>query len=253
MADQESKSGLSIPWANITALFIAVVGGLTLLFDPLVSSRPQKGSRPLGTTAEQDVDARLWQDPLRVAVEHFEKAVQAEKENVFARSDEKVRKLSDHLAANAAVLEPDRKRILILPVAIPGGPYAENNERRLRTRHAVISGLAASGFTPDDGEHIGYFVLAPPEAGDVRKPPLSSNLPAYLVPFEWFVPRYRDPALAQPSDVERVLILWFRDDVPGTKWLGRLEHLGATVRWNTAAQRVCVIGPGSSTSLNRIL
>ena len=253
MAESESKGGGSIPWVNLTALLMAVAGGISLLLQPLVSSRPQKGSRPVEAIAEQDVDARLWQDPLRVAIEDFEKTAGAEKANALKRPEGHLQNLRAEVKKYEAADGAD-KRLLILPVAIPGGPYAENNERRLRFRQAVISGLAASGFTPDDGEHIGYFLLPQPDRGlysysGTLPPSLSAN----VVPFEWFGPRYADAKLAQPPGIEHVLILWLRDDVPDASWLGTLYELGEALDWKAAAHMIRVIGPGTSTSLKLIL
>jgi hypothetical protein len=250
MSERESKGGGSIPWANMAALFVAVVGGLSLLLEPLVSSRPQKGSRPVEAVGDQDVDARLWQDPLRVSIEHFEKAAAAEKGNVLKRTEAHLQSLKDQVNTDRA--KGAQKKLLILPVAIPGGPYAEDNERRLRSRHAVVSGLAASGFTPRFGDHIGYFLLPEPDrALYLGTVPVSFS--ANVVPFEWFVRDYPDAALKQSQGIEHVLIIWLRDDFPNTQWLGVLHDLGEALDWNAAEHMIRVIGPASSTSLNRLL
>jgi hypothetical protein len=142
--------------------------------------------------------------------------------------------------------------LLILPVMIPGGPYAENNERRLRTRQAVISGLAVSGFTPKDGERIGYFLLPQPDlSNSVAESP--SLLSARVVPYEWFGPRYDDPNLANPEGIAHILILWVRDDLPGATPLNTLSTLGEALEWDASKQNISVIGPGTSTSLTSLL
>jgi hypothetical protein len=42
-------------------------------------------------------------------------------------------------------------------VSVSGAPYSEDQENRRRTRYAVLAGLAAEGFIPDDPEHIGFY------------------------------------------------------------------------------------------------
>jgi hypothetical protein len=243
MAEQENKGGGSVSWANVTALLVAVAGGISLLISPLVSSRPQKGSRPVQTVADQDVDARLWQDPLRVAIDHFESAG-PQKAEVLKRAKEHIDKMRLEVSRLRGSAE-EPKKLLILPVMIPGGPYAENNERRLRTRHAVVSGLAVSGYTPRDGEHIGYFVLPQLDGSN-------DGRSAHVVPYEWFQQASPNSGVSKPEGELCVLILWVRDDLPGARPLHTLRILGEALTWDPTAHRVAVIGPGTSTSLTKL-
>ena len=66
MADND-KQKFDIPWATLLPI-IAAVAGIIVQFRPLVSERPAApGEKAVEVVAEQDVDARLWQDPLVVA------------------------------------------------------------------------------------------------------------------------------------------------------------------------------------------
>src|SRR5262249_55252396 len=40
---------------------------------------------------------------------------------------------------------------------VSGAPYSEDQETRRRTRYAVLAGLAAEGFIPQDPKHIGFY------------------------------------------------------------------------------------------------
>ena len=73
MAEKEEKSA-SIPWLPLITL-IGVGSGVLLFFPQLISSRPGGGdSRLAGNTFDhQTIDARLWQDPLGVAIADREK------------------------------------------------------------------------------------------------------------------------------------------------------------------------------------
>ena len=160
MADQ-SKKATGLPLTNI-AVLLALLGGVALYRLPLTSSRP--GVEPARGSvgwSGQDVDARLWQDPLDVSSKHREALShgdglsdherQAESD---AHSIERVRTLLNEGSDGdcAGVSHPR-----VLAVMVPGGAYEEHVERRLRTRHAVVEGLSALGFVPDDYLHIGYF------------------------------------------------------------------------------------------------
>ena len=99
----------------------------------------------------QDVDARLWQDPLRTTAEH-EIQVKGQKDPV-----------EDSLhAAKTLREELSSSSYWVLAVMIPGGPYAEYSETRLRTRHAVLEALGKQNYMPRDDEHIGYIKIDQP-------------------------------------------------------------------------------------------
>jgi hypothetical protein len=194
MADND-KPKIDIPWATLLPL-AAVLAGVIATYKPLVSERPSvPGERTAPVIAEQDVDARLWQDPIGVA--------QKQKELLDEQIDKGLGKKGDtelhDIAALAQLLgerintfhDPDHKNVLLLAVMLDAGPYSEQAESRLRARQAVLEGLSESGFAPIDGEHIG-FVTA-------DWPPQTDNLPS-----PWTPP---PPACAAPPPMERALVL----------------------------------------------
>src|SRR6478672_8873653 len=66
MADND-KPKFDLPWGTLLPL-LAVLAGVIATYKPLVSERPSVPSeKNAPVIAEQDVDARLWQDPLGVA------------------------------------------------------------------------------------------------------------------------------------------------------------------------------------------
>ena len=65
MADNDKRK-FDLPWGTILPV-LAVLAGLVAHFKPLVSTRPSIASEKfIPVTAAQDVDARLWQDPIAV-------------------------------------------------------------------------------------------------------------------------------------------------------------------------------------------
>jgi hypothetical protein len=81
--DKPRKS-IELPWPAIAAALVAV-GGVFLYLNPLETSRPaERTGLHLSFNHPQDVDARLWQDPLRTTAEH-ETQVQGQKDSVISQ------------------------------------------------------------------------------------------------------------------------------------------------------------------------
>jgi hypothetical protein len=123
---------------------------------------------------------------------------------------------------------------LILGAMVPGGPYAENAEQRRRTRYAVLSGLAVSGYAPEDSEHIGYFET------DTNK---STQLPE-RIPFEWF------------NSIEKskssVLLVWLDETAFSLDPLNTVKRLKEFINLPLNNQNIpnyLFIGPNSSDTL----
>src|SRR5207245_2835675 len=123
--DPQQKS-FDIPWPAVITVTALLVGYFT--YRSLQTSRPvERVGYSFPKTDLQDVNARLWQDPLRAAYEHFADT-----------SAQGCKNPSLHTIETLRDNRPSTGSWQILAVMIPGGPYAEYNEIRLRARHAVI-------------------------------------------------------------------------------------------------------------------
>jgi hypothetical protein len=285
MAEKEEKSA-PFPWLPLITL-IGAGSGILLLFPQLTSSRPGGGDPWLtGNTFDyQAVEARLWQDPLGVAVADREKDLERERtEKQRERKNEKhsvihsvarfqellIRKCFAKPVINPVLpainpllqsaiysvdekscFEEQAKHIQILAVMIPGGPYVEDVERRLRSRRAVIEGLSIAGYGPEKDDEIGYFYvpwrpLEPNvvdcvrklEAGRSEEEKHSSEIKSVivptrcnskeedanglLVPYEWCEPADFG---AKKTAFAHVLVLWLKDDAFRDAPLARLADL----------------------------
>src|SRR5947208_274670 len=181
MADN-NKPKFDLPWATLLPL-LAVLAGVVATYKPLVSERPSGPSEKTAPViAAQDVDARLWQDPIGVAqkqkalldtpkAEDAAKKTNAELHNITA--------LATLLRERVKIFDGN---VLLLAVMLDAGPYSEQAESRLRARQAVLEGLSESGFVPVDGEHIGFVTATwPPPEANVPSPPIERAL---LLPWE---------------------------------------------------------------------
>ena len=261
MEKERSSSGSGLT-ANGFVWLAAVAAGVIL-----VRQLPWEDSRPLGTEpkpyryeAEQDIDARLWQDPL----------------GAVARGRQEYRKGRESVPTGAPAFDPpghsacdlkdriiavrgDGRRPLIVGAMVSGGPYPDDAEVRRRARYAVLAGLSQMGFVPEDSGHLGYFTLGPSGSGR-RK-----DLPAFVA-YEWFsaptarLSRFARTSNPQPPD--SVLLLWLDEDVVGNAPVASVERvkeilLGAGQSGDPClrsskshiAPSFVILGPGYSSSL----
>ena len=122
---------------------------------PLEGSRPATAGRSISEhVGEQHVDARLWQDPFAAVAEALTKAPELKPENCDrSYSGYKDIEMYCRPPSEAPGAAPD----LTLLVSVSGTPYSEDQEARRRKRYAVLAGLDAEGFVPEDPQHIGFY------------------------------------------------------------------------------------------------
>ena len=234
--DKPRKS-IELPWPAIAATLVAL-GGVFVYLNPLQTSRPaERTGFHLSFNDLQDVDARLWQDPLRTTAEHEAKA-QAQ---IGAGRDVSVEDPFHAVEALGEKLRsPDSSgpSVSVLAVMIQGGPYAEYSEARLRMRHAVLEALGKQKYVPLDGEHIGYVKIDKPEW----------HWHSMIVPFEWCEREVHKTV--EPLD--QICVLWLRDEEFKNAPLSRLDWLlrdSTALGINTTKIETRIIGPRTSTTL----
>lgn len=109
--------------------------------------------------SEPPVEARLWEDPLAALVRHRKVCPVEAKEGSLAdpRCKSGERK-ADTLQAD---LRPDTADLTVIAALLPGAGFVGAEEARRRLRYAVLAGLSAEGFIPDDSEHMGLLRARP--------------------------------------------------------------------------------------------
>jgi hypothetical protein len=171
VAEKEEKS-VSVPWLPLLTL-IGIGSGVLFFFPQLISSRPGGGDIRLAeyTFDPQTVDARLWQDPLGVTFENWQRHMESGEAHsiclfqdrlinrCFAASPKFPPKEELRVVEQANQQPALTQQVQILAVMIPGGPYVEDVERRLRSRRAVIEGLGVAGYDPEKDHELGYFCI----------------------------------------------------------------------------------------------
>ncbi len=202
MAEKEEISG-GFPWLPLVTL-LTVGSGVILLLPQITSSRPGGGDPKLVQTFDpQAINARLWQDPLGVviadqgtnvatelklpnehSIDHFqdlliEKCIP--KPPFFPLTRERL------IKENAERGRESTERLQICAVMIPGGPYVEDVERRIRARRAVIEALGEAHYRPEQDHELGYVCLP--------WQPLVQNVTAAVSRLERNRANYQDPTL----------------------------------------------------------
>ncbi|MCR9247179.1 MAG: hypothetical protein NXI31_19270 [bacterium] len=200
-------------------LVLSAITGHFVVSDRVGTHRPVVANRGgIALPGGQNVDARLWQDPLA--------AVLAAKSDRSA--DQALKHLTNRIrehvgtppqkppAADVPPAVVAQQSLTILPVFIPGGDYAEDSEVRRRYRVAVVSALMTADFVPSSTEHIGSFSFQPVLAAGLEAKPMP-------IPYEWyehsrFVERTGDTPAA-------VLVLWLPERALGSDPLLGGEHV----------------------------
>src|SRR5438067_6974383 len=273
MAENEKRK-LDIPWVTLLPI-VAALAGVVAQYKPLVSVRPAVPSeKSVALAADQDVDARLWQDPLGV-VQKERAALEADLQVKKVAPDRVQRHTISALAdrIRKSVFQTDEGHVLVLAVMLDSGPYLEQAESRLRARQAVLAGLSESGYVPVDGEHIGFTVQEPwplvvdsgpfPDASDAKASPTPAG--GSLL-FAWeqcaAVGDFR-PSAAQAIPevgaevIERIIVLWLPAASFNSNPLGNFAELLMKLADNKPHDRsefhVKLIGPANSTGLATML
>lgn len=160
----------SFPWASV-AVLVAFVTSTQLVphaFDPLRPPEKERAQSTLGGALE--VDARLWEDPF-IAVRRYESErlercdklykvladAQACKANA-SRGDESMRTYWGQLDHDG---DQDVSETLVIAALVPGNPFVGAEEGRRRERYAILAGLAAKDYVPDNAERIGILEFNP--------------------------------------------------------------------------------------------
>ncbi|MEB2307692.1 MAG: hypothetical protein OZ917_00065 [Candidatus Brocadiaceae bacterium] len=237
MADQQEDK-FSYPIPAILLIIAIVAGGIFKFYAPLNTLRPplveKDYEQPLG---EEDVLARMWQDPFQAVENHIRYRKAQDGSFKIMEKDRDSKNFKPEL-------DPEIHSVLILPVMITAGCFSENIEERLRSRYAVLSALHVAGYQPKHAEHIGYFERA------IHGQPRT-------IPYEWFT---SDPlpvnSLLRERMYDAVLVLWLGDEYFEKEPCKELGDLFEDIQkcFDSELQLLMkVLGPTNSADLKEIV
>jgi len=248
----KSSNPLGLAPSTWITIVIAVMGIFAIKQYPFQDARPTDLWFPAYShtvTEDQDVEARLWEDPL-AAVETARRVVATsevdELQPIVTRPP-----CSDRLWPSPQPENPDihsvqhlcssikasvlRGGVLVMGVMVPGAPYAADIENRRRTRYAVLAGLYRSGYMPLNNQHVGYVRLA-----ELYDDPIRAN---DLAAFEWF----QSDTTGKESRAAQVLLLWLDQDGFRTKPISQLSRIAMGVL--PTEDSLLILGPADSDGL----
>ncbi len=271
MSEQNTSSDTSsqVPGIAVVAM---ILGFLVYKDTAFESSRPSMTEAE--KTSTEDVRARLWQDPFEAVQLHIKQTGYSGEPGEIIELDKKhsiqMGKAPQRICNSgnpnnhAHSIEElrcqiqrdtqENEELRVVAVMIPGGPYAEDREWRLRYRYAVISQLTDMNYIPENPEHIGFIDFLYECKSNTDKK--FCDWPNYM-PYEWFKSRLS----------AKVLVLWLDNDAfslnkDPLNMLGRLKNgitPGEKAKDNKFGKNdyvqpsLNIIGPHSSDTMEQML
>ena len=243
MGDDKSNNAWGMFNNPLPILMVGLLAAGVLVKNvPLESARPADPERvKLVPAGQQDVEARLWQDPFAAVEKHENSSDQTvmPPENIPRMLSPPLRHKASPATHTLETLRNSikaRKEVIVVAVSVFGGSYAEDAEGRRRSRFAVVSALGSHDYHPEDLNAIGYFYLDLPEPDPV-------HLIHLTVPYEWF---------KKQDESSYVLVLWLNEDKLSTarRPLNNLHTLVNELTLDLAGGlKVKLIGPAGSAML----
>jgi len=240
MADADKQAGTSVEGAGVTLIVLVALGCLYFSHrEPrlLSSLAAMTEVSIIAPAAAQKVDVRSWEDPFAAVARSLDKFGKDELAKCPTPTTAAAI-ASDRSVCNSPLMNLN-KETLVIGVTMSGAPYAEDAERRRRTRYAVLAGLDQAEFMPKDARHLGYFLWTQPDIEHTVVP----------VPYQWFE---KAPSQNQAATFQRILVLWLDEDAFNDHPLQKLSALKQFVFNNNEEsddENLNIIGPYSSDTL----
>lgn len=276
----DNKGG-GFPWTSL-AVLVAFITSTQLVPHAFDQLRPAEKERAQAVTAaDLEVEARLWEDPF-VAVrrhesERLERCDKLYKDAAKAtdcklKSVASLRTPSELSRRLVGDDELDSKETLVLVVLVPGNAFVGAEEGRRRTRYAVLAGLQAKGYVPDNAERLGLLQLEGAKLSPETAPAGDGARPGLLVPYELLSASALSAAVATSSparpsqaasDVadiagasryKQVALLWVDETALPSRKLDSLALVLHTlfepwVSADLAPPQLALIGPSTTDAL----
>ena len=235
MGDDKNRTPL-IPISGVLVILAAL--GVTIFTQPFKGARPPA---PDYRECHTKVNARLWQDPFQAVLDGVE-------------GRESLSPCEFNILQGASLIAPkkscrapvggveDHGKLTVLGVMVPGAPYVEDGEKRMRYRYALLSGLGRLGYVPEDSEHIEFMKIL--TDGEPESYTLSNVMPMERL------------ASSKPgAEGNRILVLWINDTVFEKEPLKKIDRLVEYLGFPFKSQEVGlkIIGPARSETLRGML
>lgn len=226
MAEQDRAASI-MPLLLVFTVIGGVGGGL-YLHEPLESSRPKEAEMAISPMAGNEfVPARAWQDPFSAIARCREKPTKGIENH--CNSTGAYPRLPESLSFEKSTSSEkssssQNPKLMIMPVMVHGGAYAEDVENRRRRRYAVLSAMAKKDYQLADAGNIGYFQF-PHHHKSCDAGAAGNTNSCFVVPYEWL--RHDSADDSQDSSDSRpwILLLWLDERQFGSEPLTEIADL----------------------------
>ncbi|WP_374090381.1 hypothetical protein [Methylomicrobium lacus] len=235
MPPQQSNTSIG-DWTKFLAMLSLALGAWWV--EPVLhSNRPSARMETIEHHFIQDVDARLWQDPLAAVTQTSNDKIRGHGKRDLSWLKKVV------IAGNTQ---------LVIGAMVHGGASPEQMENRRRTRYAVLAALNKHRYVPSDPEHIGYIkVGTPPKACPQSFPPMA---------FERFELDKQTAGNQRPETPRNILLLWLTNDVFEAESYDEKQRASYPADPKDCLQAIfdqlevspILIGPADSATLRRL-
>ena len=234
MGDDKNKTPL-VPISGVLVILAAL--GITIFGQPYKGARPPA---PEYRECHSKVNARLWQDPFQAVLDGA-KGREGLTPCEFDIASDSVRDQSTETCPASIGAGEAGSKLMVLGVMVPGAPYVEDGEKRMRYRYAVLSGLGRLGYVPEDPEHIEFIKIQ--DGGKSQSPSMLG-----VMPLERLV-RSRTG-----GERNRILVLWMNDGLFQKEPLKKIDQLGKYLGPLYEMSDVFrIIGPARSDTLREMV
>ncbi|HEV2268635.1 MAG TPA: hypothetical protein VGR92_04180 [Steroidobacteraceae bacterium] len=244
----ESKSptpnlgGNAFVWVAIAAAILAYATGRS----NLENLRPRANElATVPTNTEQDIDARLWQDPFATVLEadgsyYGWTGAAGVRVGSPLHPCRPLGAAQDDMHCRSPLASANNSSAQVIGIIVPGDPYSEDVEFRRRTRYAALAALDVLGYSPRDPQHIGVYI-PPAPAGSL--PYVAASRSDFggplFVPYEFL-----------ERDGQPLILLWLGEEAFGQDPLDRLATLLQALGLRPEdGSRVRILGPQGSDTL----
>jgi len=227
-------------------ILLVILGTFIWKNVPLQSSRPQGASQYTPEVdAENEVPAKLWQDPFRPLVDS---EIATLPQGGVMEHDKLPACKMDLFEATAPDAASDYR--VVIPM-LTEGSEAEIVERRRRRRYAIITGLAEASFVPQSTNTLAVCIVKKPAAGRFA----AKSIP---VTYEWFQP---DEQITATRTSKTILVLYLNESLFAERPMGRFRDLVADIAQKCDPNRpqcrrnasFFLLGPARSGTLARMV
>lgn len=234
--DNQQRQGPGLPISGGAVVIALILGSLFVQQPAFKGSRPKVSGHGVSTSAGlEDVQARLWEDPFAAVRRHRSENPENAPETIESLAEQ--------------IVEKNTEEVTVLGVMVFGGPYAKDAERRIRSRHATLSALAALDYVPDNAEHLGYIKT------DLKIDNATEEGLTTIVPYELFIPGSEPKHKLKRKLKREILVLWLKDDDFYPTPLAKIGKLKGKLQDKSEGPKITfkILGPAGSTNLRAML